>query len=120
MASVSTLVTPLSTESDLRITQTQTETIIGIVDWDTMNVRLSNVTVRLLSVDTSETSITKVLPEEWGGIPNTTDGHDWLVEWSKDTTYHAQDPLPGQMMLIRSDPKADYHGCYDRLLVYLF
>ncbi|WP_011571182.1 thermonuclease family protein [Haloquadratum walsbyi] len=88
IASVSTLVTPLplSTEPDLPTTQTQTETIIDIIDGDTMDVRLSDGTVRLLGVDTPEISITQVSPEEWKGVPNITDGRDWLVEWSKDTT----------------------------------
>jgi micrococcal nuclease len=115
--------TPMSTESDLRTTQTQTATVVDIIDGDTMDVRLSDgsiETVRLLGVDTPETSITQVSPEEWEGIKDTTNGRDWLVEWSKDATQYARNRLADQTVLIRSDPKADRRGYYGRLLVYIF
>lgn len=115
--------TSTSTESDLHTTQTQTATVIDIIDGDTMDVRLSNgsiETVRLLGVDTPETSITQVSPEEWEGLKDTTDGRDWLVEWSKDATRYAQNRLAGQTVVIRSDPEADRRGYYGRLLVYIF
>lgn len=88
-----------------------------------MDVRLpdGNVeTIRLLGVDTPETSVTQVAPDEWDGIPATTDGRDWLANWGQQASAYAESRLAGQEIYIETDAEADRRGYYGRLLVYAY
>jgi micrococcal nuclease len=98
-------------------------TVVKVVDGDTMDVRLPNgsvETVRLLGVDTPETTDVETLPFEWEGVPDTLDGRDWLANWGDDATRYAEDRLAGQEVYIEVDPEADRRGIYGRLLVYVY
>jgi micrococcal nuclease len=112
--------TPRSTDSGSQTVKTAR--VIDVIDGDTMDVRLSDgtvETVRLLGVDTPETSVTRASPEEWEGVPDTTGGRDWLVSNGNDATQYAKNRLAGQTVSIEFDPESDRRGYYDRLLVYL-
>ncbi|MUV87046.1 nuclease [Natronomonas sp. CBA1123] len=98
-----------------------TVTVVSVTDGDTMDVRFANgsvETIRLLGVDTPETSVTQVSPDEWEDIPSTTDGRDWLANWGQDASQYAEDRLAGEEIYIETDPEADRRGYYGRLLVY--
>lgn len=98
-----------------------TVTVVSVTDGDTMDVQFANgstETIRLLGVDTPETSVTQVSPDEWEDIPSTTDGRDWLANWGQDASRYAEDRLAGEEIYIETDPEADRRGYYGRLLVY--
>lgn len=114
--------TPTSTPASDGPPTAWTGTIVDVTDGDTMDVRLPNgsiETVRLLGVDTPETSVGRVSPDEWEDIPDTTDGRDWLVNHGDDATSYAEERLEGQEVYIETDPEADRRGYYGRLLVYI-
>lgn len=97
--------------------------VVEVIDGDTMDVRYANGTVetiRLLGVDTPETSVIQVAPEEWDGIPDTAEGRDWLANWGDDANVYAEDRLAGEEIYIETDPEADRRGYYGRLLVYVY
>jgi len=99
-----------------------TVSIVDVIDGDTMDVRFPNGTVetiRLLGVDTPETSVTQVSPDEWEDIPDSTDGRDWLTNWGDEATSFAEDRLAGEEVVIEADPESDRRGYYGRLLVYV-
>ncbi|MFU1783012.1 lamin tail domain-containing protein [Haloarcula japonica] len=100
-----------------------TVTFVSVTDGDTMNVRFANGTVetiRLLGVDTPETSVTESSPDEWEDIPDTIDGRDWLANWGDEATAYAEERLAGEEIYIETDPESDRHGYYGRLLVYAY
>ncbi|QLD91282.1 lamin tail domain-containing protein [Natronomonas salina] len=86
-----------------------------------MEVRMpdgSQDTIRLLGVDTPETSASETSPDEWEGIPDNSDGRAWLTSWGNDATAYAEDHLAGEEIYIETDSESDRRGTYDRLLVY--
>ncbi len=100
-----------------------TVTVESVTDGDTMEVRFADgtvETVRLLGVDTPETTVTQVRPGEWESIPDTEEGRDWLANWAGRATAYARTELTGETVTIRVDPDADRRGGYGRLLVYLY
>ena len=99
-----------------------TVTVTRVVDGDTMEVRFPNGetdTLRPLGVDTPETTLGEVSPEEFGGIPDTTDGRDWLYEWGKEASRFATDELDGERVRVTVDSEADRRGSFGRLLVHV-
>ena len=93
-----------------------------VVDGDTMEVSFPNGevdTIRLLGVDTPET-YGQNNPPEFEGIPNTIEGEDWLAERGERASTTAIERLAGRKVRIETDPQADRHGSYRRLLVYLY
>ncbi|ADJ15769.1 thermonuclease family protein [Halalkalicoccus jeotgali] len=99
-----------------------TVTIDRVIDGDTMEVTFPNGetdTVRLLGVDTPET-YGQSDPEEFEGIPDNTDGADWLADWGDRATAYATEELDGEEFRIAIDPEADRRGSYGRLLVYVY
>jgi micrococcal nuclease len=123
--SSSTTASPTTSPPTTTATSPQTSwtvTIVEVVDGDTMDVRMpdgSIETIRLLGVDTPETSVTQVSPDEWEGIPDSTDGRDWLANWGDKADSYAKDRLAGNEVYIETDPEADRRGYYGRLLVYV-
>lgn len=100
-----------------------TVTVDRVIDGDTMDVRMpdgSIETVRLLGVDTPETNVNQVSPDEWDGIPESIDGRDHLVNWGNSATVYAKDRLAGTEIYIETDPEADRRGSFGRLLVYAY
>ncbi|MFW5937557.1 MAG: thermonuclease family protein [Halanaeroarchaeum sp.] len=98
-------------------------TITRVVDGDTVEARFPNGevdTLRLLGVDTPETSYDRVSPGEFEGIPDTTAGRDHLYDWGERATVFATEALEGKTVRIAVDPAADRRGGYGRLLVYVY
>jgi micrococcal nuclease len=77
-------------------------------------------TIRLLGVDTPETSPAETRPGEWEAIPETSDGRDWLASWGNNATRYAEQRLGGREIYIETEANSDRRGSYDRLLVYAF
>ena len=100
-----------------------TVTITRVVDGDTVEARFPNGktdTLRLLGVDTPETSLSRVSPGEFEGIPDTVAGRDHLYNWGERATEFATDELSGKTVRIEVDPQADRRGSFGRLLVYIY
>ena len=100
-----------------------TVTVTRVIDGDTMEIEFANGTedtVRLLGVDTPETTLSRVSPGEFAGIPDTTAGRDHLFNWGERATTLAEDELEGTQVQIVFDPNSDRRGYFDRLLVYLY
>ncbi|KTG12205.1 nuclease [Haloferax profundi] len=77
-------------------------------------------TLRLLGVDTPETTLSRVSPDEFEGIPDTTAGRDHLYNWGEKATEFAVDELEGEQVRIVVDEQADRRGSFGRLLVYIY
>ncbi|MDS0474853.1 thermonuclease family protein [Natrinema sp. 1APR25-10V2] len=103
--------------------QAWTVTVTRVIDGDTVEVRFPNGqvdTLRLLGVDTPETTLSRVDPAEFEGIPNTTEGRDHLYEWGQNATNYTNETLAGETVRIVVDPQADRRGTFGRLLVYIY
>ena len=100
-----------------------TVTVTRVIDGDTMEIEYANGTedtVRLLGVDTPETTLSRVSPDEFTGIPDTTEGRDHLFNWGERATTLAEDELEGTQVQMVFDPDSDRRGYFGRLLVYLY
>lgn len=98
-------------------------TVTRIIDGDTMEVRFANGeedTVRLIGVDTPETSLGNVAPEEYEGIPDTQAARDHLYNWGQQASQYATDELEGQEVRVVTDSEGDRRGSFGRLLAYLY
>ncbi len=103
--------------------QAWTVTVTRVIDGDTVEVRFPNGqvdTLRLLGVDTPETTLSRVDSAEFEGIPNTTEGRDHLYEWGQNATNYTNETLSGETVRIAVDPQADRRGTFGRLLVYIY
>jgi len=99
-----------------------TVTITRVIDGDTVEAEFPNGeidTLRLLGVDTPETTLSRVSPEEFEGIPDTVAGRDHLFNWGKRATSYATTQLEGKTLEISVDPDADRRGGFNRLLAYI-
>ena len=97
-------------------------TVTRVIDGDTVEARFPNGeidTLRLLGVDTPETTLSRVSPDEFEGIPDTTEGRDHLFNWGERATAFATDELEGKTVRIEVDPAAVRRGSFGRLLVYV-
>lgn len=97
-------------------------TITRVVDGDTVEVEFSNGdtdTIRMIGVDTPETVASNEDPSEYG-IPDTTQGRDWLLNWGDKAKSFAQDELANKNVRVVTDPKGDKRGSYGRLLAYIY
>ena len=77
-------------------------------------------TVRLLGVDTPETTLGDVSPDEYEGFPETQAARDHLFNWGQRASSYAVDQLNGQQVRVVTDPESDRRGSFDRLLAYIF
>jgi micrococcal nuclease len=77
-------------------------------------------TLRLLGVDTPETTYSNVNPDEFESIPNDVAGRDHLFNWGEKAEEFAAQQLDGKTVKIAVDPQADRRGYYGRLLVYIY
>ena len=112
--------TPTATEQPEQRSSWTVE-VIRVIDGDTMEVRMPNGsrdTIRLLGVDTPETSASQTNPDEWEGIPDNSDGREWLESWGHEATAYAEERLDDEEIYIETDSESDRRGSYDRLLVY--
>lgn len=100
-----------------------TVTVTRVIDGDTMEVEFPNGetdTLRLLGVDTPETTLSRTNPSEFEGIPDSTAGRDHLYEWGERASQFATDELDGKTVRIETDSEADRRGSFGRLLVYIY
>jgi micrococcal nuclease len=96
--------------------------VTRVIDGDTVEVRFANGevdTVRLIGVDTPETSVSNQNPSEYG-IPDTPSGSDWLLMWGENAESFANNELAGEEVLVVTDPEGDTRGYYGRLLAYVY
>lgn len=101
----------------------QTVTVTRVIDGDTMEIEYANGTedtVRLLGVDTPESTLSRVSPDEFDGIPDSTAGRDHLFEWGERATDFAEDELESEEVRIVVDAESDRRGYFGRLLVYIY
>lgn len=99
-----------------------TVTIMRVRDGDTMEAEFPNGeidTLRLLGVDTPETTLSRVNPDEFEGIPDTAVGRDHMFNWGERATDFTTNELAGKEAVVRVDPLADRRGSFGRLLVYI-
>ena len=98
-------------------------TITRVIDGDTVEAEFPNGevdTIRLLGVDTPETSFNSVSPSEFEGITDTTAGRDHLFSWGNNATDYAKQRLSGQEVNVVVDEQADRRGSFGRLLAYIY
>ncbi|TKX59597.1 nuclease [Halorubrum sp. SS7] len=98
-----------------------TGTVVRVVDGDTMEVEFPNGevdTVRLLGVDTPETSVGSTAPGEFEGIPDTDAGRAHLATWGGEATTFAESELAGETVTVVTG--GDRRGGYGRLLAVLY
>lgn len=113
----------VSVPSEVADGEARQATIIRVIDGDTMEVRFANGeedTVRLIGVDTPETSLGNVAPGEYEGIPDTQAARDHLYNWGQQASQYATDELEGQEVRVVTDPEGDHRGSFGRLLAYLY
>ncbi|WP_273837941.1 thermonuclease family protein [Halococcus sp. PRR34] len=97
-------------------------TVTRVVDGDTVEVEFADGTtdtIRLLGVDTPETTLSRTDPPEFEGIPDTAAGRDHLYNWGQQASQFASDQLAGQQVRVVMDPESDERGSYGRLLAYV-
>jgi len=119
---------PISDAEDNSAAQPDSETastvtVTRVIDGDTMEVEYANgteETVRLLGVDTPETTLSRVSPDEFVGIPDTTAGRDHLFDWGERATEFAEKQLEDEEVRIVVDAESDRRGYFGRLLVYIY
>jgi micrococcal nuclease len=113
---------PLTPDSPIDGGTARQATITDVTDGDTVEVEFSNGetdTIRLIGVDTPETIASNLNPSEYG-IPDTTQGRDWLLNWGDKASSFATEQLAGEQVLVVTDPESDKRGYYGRLLAYIY
>ncbi len=112
-----------SVPSEVSGGEVQEATVTRVVDGDTMEVRFANgeeETVRLIGVDTPETTLGDVNPNEYEGIPDTPAARDHLYNWGQQASQHATEELEGKEVRVVIDSEGDRRGSYGHLLAYLY
>jgi micrococcal nuclease len=97
-------------------------TVTRVIDGDTVEVTFENGetdTLRLIGVDTPEPIMSNEDPSEYG-IPDSTAGQDWLLNWADKASAFATEELAGQQVRVVTDPNGDTRGSYGRLLAYIY
>lgn len=97
-------------------------TVTRIIDGDTVEVELENGTtdtIRMLGVDTPETTLSDVDPTQYG-YEDTTETRDFAYNVGEDATGYAEQRLAGQQVQVVMDPESDSRGYYDRRLAYIY
>lgn len=98
-------------------------TVTRVVDGDTMEVRFADGeedTVRLIGVDTPETRLGDVSPDEYEGIPDTRAARDHLYNWGQQADQYATNELEGREVRVVIDGEGDRRGSFGRLLAYIY
>ncbi|RLI75822.1 nuclease, partial [Archaeoglobales archaeon] len=94
-------------------------TVLKVVDGDTIDVRFENgeiERVRMLGIDTPETSAERNKPNEYDGITNLS----CLEYWGIQAKNFAKTELEGKQAYIEFDSEAGLRGYYGRLLAYVY
>ena len=114
---------PASVPSEVSGGEARHATVTRVIDGDTMEVEFANGeedTVRLIGVDTPETTLGDVNPGEYEDIPDTPAARDHLYNWGQQASQYATDELEGQEVRVVTDAEGDRRGSYGRLLAYLY
>jgi micrococcal nuclease len=102
--------------------ETYTVKVVEIHDGDTVRVQFRNGikdTVRMLGIDTPETSAGDTSPGEFDR-PDTEEGRRNLARWGRRASRWLKSRIkPGDKVTLRFDNKSDIRGSYGRLLGYL-
>ncbi|QZP38554.1 thermonuclease family protein [Halobaculum magnesiiphilum] len=102
--------------------RTYTAEVVEVTDGDTVDVRIPRSgapdyfdTVRLLGIDTPETTADPELPAEWEGI----DSIEYLLSKGEASATWARGELSGATVDLSFDPAEGARGDFGRLLCYL-
>ncbi|WP_435079776.1 thermonuclease family protein [Halococcus sp. AFM35] len=98
-------------------------TVTRVIDGDTVEVEFDGGetdTIRLIGVDTPETSLGDVSPDEYEGIPETQAARDHLYNWGQRASEFATAELDGQQVRVVTDGEGDRRGSFGRLLAYIY
>jgi micrococcal nuclease len=93
--------------------------VVDVVDGDTIDIILpdgSKERVRMLGVDTPETTAEKNKPNEYDGITDL----ECLAYWGIQAKNFAKSMLEGKYAYIEFDSTAGFRGYYGRLLAYVY
>ncbi len=93
--------------------------VIDVVDGDTIDVLLPDGSIgriRMLGIDTPETTASKNRPYEYDSITNLT----CLEYWGLEAKNFTKSELEGKYAYIEFDPVAGARGYYGRLLAYVY
>ncbi|EMA41976.1 thermonuclease family protein [Halococcus hamelinensis] len=94
-----------------------------MIDGDTVEVEFEDGetdTIRFIGVDTPETSLGDVSPDEYEGIPDTQAARDHLYNWGQQASDYATNQLEGETVRVVTDDEGDRRGSYGRLLAYIY
>lgn len=98
-------------------------TVTRVIDGDTVEVEFAGGetdTIRFIGVDTPETSLGDVSPDEYEGIPNTQAARDHLYNWGQQASEYATNQLEGETVRVVTDDEGDRRGSFGRLLAYIY
>ena len=98
-------------------------TVTRVIDGDTVEIEFADGetdTVRLIGVDTPETSLDDVSPDEYENIPETQAARDHLYNWGQQAEQFANQELDGQQVRVVTDGEGDRRGSFGRLLAYIY
>lgn len=93
--------------------------VVSVIDGDTIDVILPDGTqerVRMLCVDTPETTAENNKPYEYDSITDL----DCLAEWGQEAKQFTKSWLEGKTVSIEFDETAGMRGYYGRLLAYVY
>ncbi|ELY50493.1 thermonuclease family protein [Natronococcus jeotgali] len=114
---------PVSVPAEVAGGEARQATVTRVIDGDTMEVRFASGeedTVRLIGVDTPETSLGDVAPGEYETIPDTPAARDHLYNWGQQASRYATDELEGREVRVVTDVEGDRRGSFGRLLAYVY
>lgn len=97
-------------------------TVTRVIDGDTVEVKFTNGTIdtiRLLGVDTPETTLSNVDVSQYG-YDDTADARDFAFNIGQQAKSYAKQRLSGEQVKVVMDPESDARGYYDRRLAYIF
>lgn len=112
-----------SVPSEISGGEARQATVMRVIDGDTVEIEFDSGetdTIRLIGVDTPETSLGDVSPDEYEGIPETQAARDHLYNWGQRASKFATEQLDGQQVRVVTDGEGDRRGSFGRLLAYIY
>jgi endonuclease YncB( thermonuclease family) len=105
---------------ELNVSENYTVDVVSVTDGDTVDVQFNDTdqtvdTVRIVGIDTPETSPGNERPEEYEGI----DDVQTLVDLGNNATTYAQNQLSGETVTLSFDETEGLRGNFGRLLGFL-
>ncbi len=111
--------TPTPTPFELKYGVKYRVKVLNVIDGDTIDVRFSNgdvERVRMLGIDTPETTADKNKPNEYDDITDL----ECLADWGMKAKLYTKSKLDGKYVWIEFDSTAGMRGYYGRLLAYIY